>query len=54
MTTIPTEQFAEFNDAVLTSAVRLAEIAVTGIERPAKFQFASAKSTIEEVLSQSF
>jgi phasin family protein len=50
--TTPTEQFAEFNDAVLTSAVRSAEIAVTGIERLANFQFASAKSTIEEAASK--
>jgi phasin family protein len=49
--TTPTEQFAEFND-VLTSAVRSAEIAVTGIERLANLQFASAKSTIEEAASK--
>jgi phasin family protein len=52
MTTIPTEQFSEFNDAVLTSAVRLAETAVNGIERLADFQFTSAKSTIEAAVGK--
>ena len=46
--TTPTEQFAEFNDAALTCVVRVAETTVNGIERLADFQFASAKSAIED------
>jgi phasin family protein len=52
MTITPTEQFADFNDAAMISALRLAETAVNGIERLADFQFTSAKSTIEEAIGK--